>query len=116
MIASEVIRQARVNMMRDVDADDFAFPDKMIIDGINHTIQRALKLKPILAWTDTHTYSAPSYFRFATAEDEIRLPDEYGEAIVAGTCAYLCSNVDADTPLLQAQQRYEATFIQLMRL
>lgn len=113
---TEIIRQVRVNILRDVDEDEFIFPEKMILDGINNTIQRALKLKPILAWTDTHTYSAPSYFRISTNGDSINLPDEYEEAITMGTCEYLCGHLDADAPMLQAQQRYAATFIQLMRL
>lgn len=116
MVASEIIRQVRVNIMRDVDADDFAFPDKMVIDGINHAIQRALKLKPILAWTDTHTYSAPISFRVVASGDAIKLPDEYEEAIVMGACEFLCGSLEADAPMLQAQQRYAAAFVQLMRI
>lgn len=113
---AEIIRQTRVNILRDVDADDFVFPEKMVVDGINHAVQRALKLKPILAWTDTHTYSAPISFRIVASGDTIKLPDEYEEAIVMGTCEYLCGHLDADAPMLQAQQRYAAAFIQLMRI
>lgn len=116
---AEVIRQARVNMLKDVDADDFQFGDKELLDGLNHAIQRALKLKPILKWTDTHTYSDPAAFMVSSAEDEdtvVNLPEHYEEALVMGTCEQVCNSLQADQAMAQAKQKYAEQFVMLMRM
>ena len=114
--AAEVIRQARVNMLKDVDADDFQFGDKELLDGLNHAIQRALKLKPILKWTDTHTYSDPVAFAVSSAEDTVNLPEHYEEALVMGTCEQVCNSLQADQAMAQAKQKYAEQFMMLMRM
>lgn len=112
----EILRQARVNLLRDVDADDLAFNDKELLDALNHTVQRALKLKPILAWTDTHTYTDPIVFRVATVEDTLDLPEDLFEAMVAGVGEQVCGSLQADQAMAQAQQRYAAQFVQLVKM
>lgn len=113
---TEVIRQARVNMLKDVDADDFQFGDKELLDGLNHAIQRALKLKPILKWTDTHTYSDPAAFTVYSAEGTVNLPEHYEEALVMGTCEQVCNSLQADQAMAQAKQKYAEQFMMLMRM
>lgn len=113
---AEVIRQARVNMLKDVDADDFQFGDKELLDGLNHAIQRALKLKPILKWTDTHTYSDPVAFTVSSTEGAVNLPEHYEEALVMGTCEQVCNSLQADQAMAQAKQKYAEQFITLMRM
>ena len=113
---SEIIRQARVNVLRDVDADEYQFNDKELLDAVNNTVQRALKLKPILQWTDTHTYRDASAFRAATADSTIPLPDDLFEALVVGTCEQVCGGLQADQAMLAAQQRYASAFVQLVRV
>ena len=114
--AAEVIRQARVNMLKDVDADDFQFGDKELLDGLNHAVQRALKLKPILKWTDTHTYSEPAAFTVSRAEGTVNLPEHYEEALVMGTCEQVCNSLQADQAMAQAKQKYAEQFMMLMRM
>ena len=116
MEASEILRQVRVNVLKDVDADEFQFNDKALLDGLNNAIQRALKLKPILKWTDTHTYQNESAFRVATAGSEVKLPDDLFEALVAGTCEQVCNSLQADQAMAQAYQKYAEQFMMLMRM
>ena len=112
---AEVIQEVR-HQMRDFDTDDLAIEDRMILDGINHTVQSILKIKPILAWIDTHTYQAPSAFRVVAAVDTVKLPEDWREAIVTGACAWLCGHLDADQGMAQAQQRFAARFAQAAQL
>lgn len=116
MQASEILRQVRVNVLKDVDADEFQFGDKELLDGLNHAIQRALKLKPILKWTDTHTYLNESAFRVATAQSDVQIPDDYLEALVMGTCEQVCNSLQADQAMMAAKQKYAEQFMALMRM
>lgn len=116
MKADEILRQVRVNVLRDVDADEFQFNDKELLDGLNHTIQRMLKLRPILKWTDTHTYQNESAFRVATAQSDVQIPDDYLEALIQGTCEQVCNSLQADQAMMAAKQKYAEQFMALMRL
>ena len=116
MEASEILRQVRVNVLKDVDADEFQFGDKELLDGLNHAIQRALKLKPILKWTDTHTYLNESAFRVAAADGEVNLPEDLFEALVNGTCEQVCNSLQADQSMMAAKQKYAEQFMMLMRM
>lgn len=112
----EVLRQARVNVLRDTDADDFEFGDRELLDALNDTIQTALKLKPILLWTDTHTYREASAFKVSSADGSVDFPEDLEEALVMGVCGNVCEGLQADAGMLQAAQRYEQKFVQLVRM
>lgn len=112
----EVVRQARVNALQDVDADDFAFNDKAMLDALNDAVQRALKLKPILRWTNTYTYKQPEDFRVSSIDDTLDINPEYEEALMMGTAANICTRLQADEAMQKNGQRFEQEFIALMRM
>lgn len=112
--AKEILRQVRVNALQDVDADDAHFNDRALLDALNDTIQTALKLKPILLWTDTWRYKSPDDFRIESIDDEIGFPSEYEEALVMGTAANVCNRLLADEAMQRAGQRFEQDFIAQM--
>lgn len=112
----ELIRQARVNGLQDVDAADPKFNDKALIDALNDTIQTALKLKPILRWTDTHTYKEAKDFAVSSAGDTVAFPEEYESALVNGICAEVCKRVRADEPMARMFQVFEQAFLTEMRI
>ena len=112
----EVVRQARVNALQDVDADDFAFNDKAMIDALNDAVQRALKLKPILLWTNTYTRKRPEEFSVSSLDDTIDIKDEYEEALMMGTAANLCTRLQADEAMQKNGQRFEQEFVALMKM
>lgn len=107
----ELVRQARVNGLQDVDADEYHYNDKAMVDAVNDTVQTALKLKPILRWTDTRTYKEPEAFIVNSINDTLDIKAEYEPALMNGVCANICKRMQADEGMKQMMQVFEQEFV-----
>lgn len=127
IVAKEVIRKCRVHLLKDVDADDYVWSDKRLLDALNNAIQKALRIRPLLQWeTIRICHPAEDFIVEAlTYEDEetgeevdtiIPFPASYEEALVYGTASDIYINLDADQAMQQQGQNFEGKFLQLLRI
>lgn len=112
----ELVRQARVNGLQDVDADEYHYNDKAMIDAVNDTVQTALKLKPILRWTDTRTYKEPDAFIVNSIDDTLDIKAEYESSLMNGVCANICKRMQADEGMKQMMQVFEQEFVRELQI
>lgn len=117
----QAVLECRSQILMDLDADAFRWPNVLMVRAANWAILEMLSLKPILKFTAPNAYVEES--TFLIPEDalerevpfEVQLPGRYREAFVHGM-ASRCFGGDANNQTDAARMAYEQQrFIELMK-
>lgn len=114
------VHECRSQILMDLDASDFRWPDALMVRAANWTILQMLAKRPILLFSAYNSYSKAE--DFLIPEDaldnggtaEIAFPARYREALVHGMAAR-CFNGNANNQTDAARMAYEMQrFTELM--
>ena len=118
----QAVHECRSQILMDLDASDFRWPDVLMIRAANWTILEMLNLRPILKFSAPNAYSGAEAFLVPEtalndgASFEIQLPAKYREAFTHGMAAR-CFNGDANNQVDASRMAYELQrFNELMKL
>lgn len=116
------VHECRAQILMDLDASDFRWPDVLMVRAANWTILEMLARRPILAFSAPNAYQeADDFLLPETALDnggtaEIAFPARYREAFVHGMAAR-CFNGDSNNQTDATRMAYELQrFTELMKL
>ena len=94
------VQTCRAQILLDLDASDFRWPDVLMVQAANWVILEMLNRKPILAFSAPNTYAEADDFLIPEGAlsnggtFEVAFPSRYREAFVHGLAAR-CFNGDA---------------------
>ena len=118
----DAVAECRTQILMDVDASDFRWPDPIMVRAANLTISDILRKRPILLFSDINEYGNEEDFMIPDGALKnggtygINIPAKYREAFLHGLAAR-CYNGDANNQMDASRMAIEKQrFDELMSL
>lgn len=109
---AEAVRDCRSQILMDLDASDFRWPDALMIRQANLVIAEILRKRPILLFKATNAYGKTEDYLLEDtaleegANTEVNFPETYREAFIHGLAAR-CFGGDANNQTDASRMAFE---------
>lgn len=112
------VHELRTQVLMDVDASDFRWPDRLVLRAANAVIREMLQKKPILLFDAENHYLSEEDFALGDdafdAKAQVKFPGRYREAFIHGIAAQLLNGNTSNQVDAQRMALEKSRFDELM--